>query len=188
MRGIYSFVLVFVFMASALMIAGAQGRIEKSLSEGTLTAMEIENASFARFELEENTDAIIEETIDSEVKAGNHNGFILNKKIAGELQKYYDSIKEDPALGARASFFEVKTSGLSKNFTPKTKPLKSLKSIEKNCKTIVVNLKEHVFLVRFEFTGGILRDKAILGRIKTRNSEQYFLLLPSYSIERLVVA
>ena len=188
MRGVYSFVLVFVFMVCALLIASTQGRARESLSSGTLTAMEIEKASFKRFELEENTDALIEETIDSAIMTGNHDGFIVNKKIASALLHYYREMEGKKGLGMETRFFEIKTKCLSKNFTPTTCNLKALKAVDKYCKTIVVNLKEHVFLVRFEFTGGILKDNAVLGRIKTPNSEQYFLLLPGYSLERVVVA
>ena len=77
---------------------------------------------------------------------------------------------------------------LTTHFTPRKKELTPLSSLEHNCKTIVFNVKEHVFLVQFEFTGGLMRDKAVIGIISKENAEQYFLLLPGYSVEKVVLA
>jgi len=181
MRGIYSFVLVFAFTASLLLVIFTAGIAREKLSESELAAARIEKISFQRFQLEENTDAIIEESIQFGILAGQRDGEALNKFISLNLELFYSG-KE------KIEFFEVNIRDLTAHFTPIKKELTPLKSLEQNCKTIVLNIKEHVFLVQFEFTGGLMKDKAVLGRIKEGNAEQYFLLLPGYSIEKVIVA
>lgn len=188
MKGIYSFVLVFIFSVCLLFLIHVSGAVREKLAEGSRIAMEIERASFLRFQLEENTDSIIEETIEREILAGNRNGKTLNEKISETLEAYFESIEHETGLGAKIEFFEVNTGNLSKQFTPTTDKLKKIKKLKEYCKTIVVNAGESVYIVHFYFTGGLLKNKAILGRIRTEKTEQYFLLLPGYSIGRTVVA
>jgi len=180
MRGIYSFVLVFAFTASLLLVISTTGIAREKLSEGELVAARIEKISFQRFQLEENTDAIIEESIQTGILTGNRDGETLNIFISSSIEKFYSKQKE-------IEFFEVNTRDLTTHFTPRKKELTPLVSLEQNCKTIVLNIKEQVYLVQFEFTGGLMRDKAVLGRIREGNAEQYFLILPGYSIEKVVV-
>ena len=70
MRGVYSFVLVFAFTASLLLVISTTGIAREKLSEGGLAAARIEKISFQRFQLEENTDAIIEESIQFGILTG----------------------------------------------------------------------------------------------------------------------
>ncbi|MCX6802600.1 MAG: hypothetical protein NT067_05840 [Candidatus Diapherotrites archaeon] len=187
MRGVYSFTLVFVFAACVVAMAGVAGIARAKLAEGSLAAMEIERASFLRFQLEENTDSIIGETIENEIRAGNREGAVLNEKISGSLTAYFDAIEKEQGLGGSIEFFEISTSGLSVQFTPATENIKKIENLAQYCKTVVVNAKEHVFLVQFRFTGGLMKNRAVLGIIRVGGSEQYFLLLPGYSIDRTVV-
>ena len=186
MRGIYSFVLVFVFIACLLFLIHGAGIVRGKLAEGSGIAMEIERTSFIRFMLEENTDAVIEETIEMEVKLGNREPGALNRKIAENLLAYFRGM-EGEQQGAKVEFFEVNIVSLSKHFTP-TGKLGELKGIEEYCSTSVTSTGKNVFLVDFRFTGGLMKNTAVLGRISSGKAEQYFLLLPGYSAERVVVA
>lgn len=187
MRGVYSFTLVFVFTAILVLLLGASTETGKTLNEGSQRAMEIERASFVRFQLEENTDSIIEKTILKEIKAGNHNGESLNEKISTNLLNYFNQMELSPNQGTKIEFFEVNSSALSKQFTPITNPSKKLSGLKKYCKTIAVNLKERVFLVEFYFTGGLMKNRAVLAKIRVGKAKQYYLLLPGYSVKKMVV-
>ena len=188
MKGVYSFTLVFIFAACAVAMVAGAGAARAKLGEGSLSAMEIERASFLRFMLEENTDAMVAETIEQEMLAGSTEGEALNAKIAAALEQYFGGMEKEQGLGGKIEFFEIGTSGLSEQFTPATGNLKKIGGISQYCKTVVVNIKEHVFLVQFRFTGGLMKNRAVLGIIRVGGSEQYFLLLPGYSIEKTVVA
>ena len=181
MRGIYSFVLVFVFIACLVLLTHANGIVKQKLAEGSDTALAVERASFYRFQLEENVDSIIEGTIDTEITLGNREPISLNKKIAVGLDAYFRGMQ-----GKEIEFFEVNTAHLSKQFTP-TGRLDKLESVEEYCKTSVMAVEEHVYLVKFHFTGGLMRNRAVLGRIRAGKAEQYFLFLPGFTIDRLVV-
>ena len=74
MKGIYSFLLVTVFIFCAVLLMAQGNNIRESLLEGTQTAMEIERASFIRFQIEENTDSIVTQTIEREIRLGNRSG------------------------------------------------------------------------------------------------------------------
>ncbi|MFH1235251.1 MAG: hypothetical protein V1493_06575 [Candidatus Diapherotrites archaeon] len=187
MKGVYSFTLVFVFAACVVAMAADAGIARAKLAEGGLAAMEIERASFLRFQMEENTDSIIAETIENEVIAGNRESAALNPKICGNLEKYFNAMESEKGLGGKIEFFEINTANLSEQFTPVAGNFKKIEGLEKYCKTAVLNLKEHVFLVQFMFTGGLMKNRAVLAVIKVGGAEQYFLVLPGYSIEKTVV-
>jgi hypothetical protein len=187
MKGVYSFTLVFVFAACVVAMVAGAGIARAKLAEGSLAAMEIEHASFLRFQLEENTDSIILGTIENEIRAGNRESASLNSQISGNLEKYFKAMESEKGLGGKIEFFEIGTSGLSRQFTPATENLKKIEGLEKYCKTAVLNLKEHVFLVQFMFTGGLMKNRAVLAVIKIGGAEQYFLVLPGYFIEKTVI-
>jgi len=181
MRGIYSFVLVFIFIACLVLITHANGIVKQRLAEGSDTALAVERASFTRFQIEENIDSIIEETIETEITLGNRNPVSLNKKIAASLEAYFREMQ-----GEGIEFHEVSTSTLSKQFTP-TGMLEPLEGMERYCTTLVAMETEHSYLVRFYFTGGLMVNRAVLGKIRKGNAEQYFLLLPGFTLERRVL-
>ncbi len=184
MRGIYSFVLVFAFIFFGALLAGTGAEIGKSMSAGLETALEAERASFARFQLEENTDFVVRQIIESEILAGNTSGGLVNKRIAEGLERLYFESGEKNS-GIEIKFFESRVT--SSGFIP-GEMKKPLKGIEKYCKTVIVRVKENVFLARFEFTGGLMKNTAITGQISAGKARQFFRLLPGYSIEEVVVA
>jgi len=187
MKGIYSFLLVTVFIFCAVLLMAQGNNIRESLLEGAQTAMEIERASFIRFQIEENTDSIVTETIEREIQFGNRSGNTVNQKILMELEKYFGALEKENGLGVEIEFYNIPTNQLSKNFTPTTKPQERSLELNEKSETLVVSVKEHIYLTTFQFTGGLMRNNAVLGVISCGESEQYFLLLPGYTVIKEVV-
>ena len=184
MRGVYSFVLVFAFIVCLLVLLQSSAAVRSELADGTITAMEIERASFLRFQLEENVDAIIEQTLDIEGLAGNLDDFTLNELICTKLQTYFLLAGAEKGLGGEIGFFLVDTHALDKQFTPSPGKLEPVFALKGYTKTVTYRVKGKTVKADFYFTGGVMKNKAIIARIRVGKTEQYMLVLPGYTVER----
>ncbi len=180
-KGLIAFVLVFFFILIYfnLVYSLSSFNSEKNFAEAKL--IEIENTSFKRNLLENTIDSVIEEEIKKEIAFGTTEPKKLNEKISEKLIEVFSVLEEkeiefkEANSGKKYSKIKIRGKKVEKEF------------LEKNSKTIVINLKETVYLVEFIYTGGLEKNNLIGAEIKEKNSNRNFFIPFNYSVKQVAV-
>jgi len=186
LRGIFTFALAFTLTAALLSIALLGPGLGEKMREAEATAMEMERNNFLRSMVEKNVDSIIGETIEREIRNRNYDPEKINSAIGKELKEYFERIEEEFGEEPKIEFFLAEEKNIFRG-VPVNGEFLELQNPEALFKTIVVNIKEHLFLVECSFTGGKNRGLAIAGKISSGHASTYFLIPAGYSVKKAVV-
>jgi len=186
LRGIISFTLAFALAAALLLTASLEKSAGERLGEAKSVAVEIERNSFLRSALEENIDALIERTLESEIRKGNIEPEKISSEIERNLLELFSEFEREFSKEPKIEFFLI-DSGTVFRGVPTAEEFLEIRGLEKLFKTIVVSPEEHVFLAEITYTGGEGRRTLLAGKISSAHSTSYFLLPAGYTVKKTVV-
>jgi len=177
-KGIFCFLLLLAAIALETNFLNESIEADKILAQGKTIAFEAEKASFIRTTIENNTDAIVRESLQQAIMLNipqEELKLFVNKKLAllfaaaeneykGEIKVQFRTM-ECPASG-----------GLSlEDF------------LNENSTALIVSVKGKTVLAEYTFTGGLLRNCFVEAEIAGERTKTVFRLPPGYSIKATVV-
>ena len=181
-HAVLSFVLVLLFLAGCMILLGAVNSKHAKTEEAQAYAIEMEKANFFRMLLEENTDAVIENTIFEEINKKNSEPNSIRGRIAEELYEFFKEIEEKYGENPKISFFEANY--FSKKYSsihsvPK-EPLKK-KTLSECFKVIVFEEKKNVHFVEAYYTGCLGKDRIVFAVVEFPYSGISYVIPLDYS-------
>lgn len=187
-RGLFSFVLVLVFLLAALELGGIGAESGRQTGTAMRYALEMEQAGLVRNEIERNFDEVIGGALARGVAAGNLDAELLKIEISDAVVVF--AMEEELIHNRNPSvmFGIVRKTG--KGYTGmletggtglSAEELRSLFSV------LVLNISEGVFVAEFVFTGGLLRDRALGAEIEFDGYAQLFVVPVGYTRRVVVV-
>ena len=149
-KGFFCSVLSVLIAATMLFFLSATMQTKNKLDNAVASAIELEQADFARFQIEENIASVIEETMREELAKHNTDSVMLNMKISDKLEKLLKRFEErfSCSLYITDGFNRFKLEGLSE-----------LSS------TIVIEVENELgkgYYAEYVFTGGLLKNKRVV--------------------------
>ena len=134
-----------------------------------LSALELEEADFIRFQLEENIAYIVRKTLEQGL--GNEaDSIILNQQIANKLEKMLKKFANE----SRAEIDLYITDGFTRE---------NFGNLAELSRTIIIKgQKGGASYAEYVFTGGLLKNKRIVVEIKVDKSSSLFEIKPGYTI------
>ncbi|MCX8190043.1 MAG: hypothetical protein N3F05_02325 [Candidatus Diapherotrites archaeon] len=165
-NGFFSAILLIVF--STLLIATiASYRNELViLREAHITTIEMERASFERFQIEENLSKIIKETLESELSKNNTDSFLLNSVVNKKIANAYERFKKH--FGCELYI----TDGIN-NYR--------FSGLSDLSRTIVVE-SSGLKIAEYTYTGGAMKNKRVVCKIRKGKAYVFASLVPGYTI------
>ena len=180
--GIFSFVLVLLFIAVEFAMLGAQNEIAGESAKTQALLMQMERASYLRNEIELNSDFLIGKVMENELRGGNYDPEAINEKICSALFGYFMDVESAYAVHPSIKFYSAFASSSEYQELPsKMKvPLQEF-DICTNSKVIVVKGLGN-YSAEFAYTGGIFKDRAVFAEIVYGNYSQVFVIPFDYTI------
>jgi hypothetical protein len=158
-KGLFCFLIVLCF-ASIETAQQQEALIEKkSFEETKALCLEIESLDLKRTMLEENTDFLIKQTLEEQVRNGNTDN---------------EQIKQ--AVNEKIILFLEKASGNKLE----------QESLDDNSKVLVINY-ENFYLAEYSYTGGILKNNKFSLKLGTENAEKEFEIPIGYFLRTTVL-
>ena len=181
-RGIMSFVLVIIFIALEFAMLGAQNEIAKEVGKAQVLLMQMEKASYVRNEIEQNSDFLIENVMENELRGRNYDPEAIKGKVCSALFGYFGNVQAAYAGNSSVKFYSAFASSSEYQELPsKMKvPLQEF-DICTNSKVIVVKGLGN-YSAEFAYTGGIFKDRAVFAEIVYGNYSQVFVIPFDYTI------
>lgn len=152
--------VMFFFLFSTI---NARAKIEKAV----INALELEEADFVRFQLEENSAYIIRKTLEHGLSS-DADSIILNQQIASKLESFFKNF----ATESQAEIDLYITDGFTKQ---------NLENLAELSRTIIIKEKNASY-AEYVFTGGLLRNRRVFAEIKVGRSVSLFEIKPGYTI------
>lgn len=152
------------------------------VSNSVLYSMEVEKANYVRTEVEQNSDFLIEKTIE---RSNSSEGFSVKKEVENALYGYFSSVQsfyDSP----RVEFFFANSNPKNRNLLAFTNGKKFSKNFEDRFKTIVFSEKDFK-VVEVKYSGGIFKDKQLYALISSSYQKTIFLFPVGYSVKKVVV-
>ncbi len=175
-------------LLAAVLILGfaVSGSRQHQIADAALEqAIEAEQANFERALLEQNSDRIVEKTLETELQKGELDPTKINEAIARNLMNFFEKTELE-LEGIR--FYWVETTPESYNRILELEPHELDEGkIEEITKTIVVK-KGPLVVGETVFTGGTNQNQAIVARIENPEWKDFFLVPIGYSICVEVIA
>jgi hypothetical protein len=170
MKGFFCSVLSVLVAVTMLFFLFATIQTKNRFSDAVASAIELEQLSFARFQIEENIASVIEETMREELAKHNTDSVILNMRISDRLEKLLKRFEEHFGcdLYITDGFNRFKLEGLNE-----------LSS------TIVSEVENELgkgYYAEYVFTGGLLKNKRVVCELKEGNATALASILPGYTI------
>ena len=181
-RGIMSFVLVIIFIALEFAMLGAQNEIAKEVGKAQVLLMQMEKASYVRNEIEQNSDFLIENVMENELRGRNYDPEAIKGKVCSALFGYFGNVQAAYAGNSSVKFYSAfATSSEYQELPPKIKvPLQEFELCA-NSKVLVV--KDFAsYSAEFSYTGGIFKDRAVFAEIAYGNYSLVFVIPFDYAI------
>ena len=180
-KAFFSFILVLAFIFFLLSFLSSSSYLQKKLDGSLRLSLELDKSSFERSMIEQNTDFLIEKTIEN---------MVLKKKVTSlEIHSAVNSILLDYFQSVRAfSFFEADFPFLNDYAKLSTAGAVPLIALSDEFKVNVVKLGERLFLVDLSYAGGSSGKMLVFAVFNSPDINQFFLFPFSYSVRKLVVS
>lgn len=169
------FASIFALLTAVLLlgIGMAQNRSQNAFAEALQGMIEGEQNNFLRSMLEENTDNVIEKTLETELLLGETNPETVNRAIAENLFSFFQET-ENANPNIRFYWVETTPESYDRILLLETHAL-SAEEIASMSKTIVIR-KESLAIGETVFAGGEQENKAIVAHIHSPNHADFFLV------------
>ncbi len=169
------FASVFALLTAVLLlgIGNSQNRSQNAFSEALQGMTEGEQNNFVRSMLEENTDTVIEKTLEQELLLGETDPAIVNRAVAEKLFRFF---QETETANQNIHFYWVETTPESYDriLLLETHSL-GIEEIESMSKTIIIR-KEGLAIGETVFAGGENQNRAMVAHIRSPNHADFFLV------------
>ncbi len=182
-RGIFSFVLVLLFIALEFAMLGAQNEIGKEIGKTQVLLMQMERASYVRNEIEMNSDFLIGKVMENELKKKNYDPEAIKGRICYALFGYFGNVQATYAENPSVEFY----SAFATSSEYQELLLKIGESLQEfdlcaNSKVLVVKIGKN-YTAEFAYTGGIFKDGIVFAEIAFGNYSQTFAIPFDYTIK-----
>ena len=172
-KGFFCFLLLLAAIALETNFLNESIEADKILAQGKTIAFEAEKASFIRTVIENNTDAIVRESLQQAILLN-----IPQEKIKDFVNK---KLMELFAATEEEYTEEIKVRFSTSNGLPIEEFL------NKNSIVIVITVEGKTILAEYTFTGGLLKNEFVQAEIAGEQTNLLFKLPPGYSIKTTVV-
>lgn len=182
-RGIFTFVLVLIFIQSAAVMSGIAAEQQHSLSDARTLSLQMERARLVRQEIEVAVGRTIEKTMLSELSSGNKNPKAIGAKIAENLVLVFGQFGESYSQNPRVEFFIGNYYGggyLRLLGAEGEKP--EAREIENYFRVLVLHAGAKAYSAEFTYTGGEMKSRVLYAKISTENFSQVFVIPIGYKI------
>ena len=182
-KGLFSFVLVFAFCFFLLAFLSFNAFSQSKLSDSFNTALMLEKSNFERSIIEQNTDFLIERTIELQaLKKQVSSGQIL-AAINSSLTAYFQKINSSGSF----SFFTAEFP-FQKYSQILEIPAIPFHSFTDEFKVNAVKLEKNLYLVDAGYAGGLFGNRLVFALSNSKAEKQFFLIPFKYNIRKLVVS
>ena len=172
-KGFFCFLLLLAAIALETNFLNESIEADKILAQGKTIAFEAEKASFIRTAIENNTDAMVRESLQQAI--------MLN--IPQEELKLFVNGKLAGLFAATEGEYN---SEIKVRFTTSDgMPLPEF--LNENSTALIVSVKGKTVLAEYDFTGGLQRNCFVEAEIAGERTKTVFRLPPGYSIKATVV-
>ena len=180
-KAFFTFILVIAFAFFLLFFLSASLAMQKNSGNALRLSLMLEKSSLERFVLEQNTDFLIEKTIESQALKKQLTSEQVKLAINSSLSNYFQS-------NDGFSFFETEFPFLNNYSKLSTANAVPLLALSDEFKVNVVRLEKHLFLVEASYAGSISGKKLVFGAFNSADINQFFLIPFGYSVRKLVVS
>lgn len=181
-RGIFTFVLVLIFLQGYLVLAGmgnAQHGLE--LAEGYLAEMEI--TSSARLQIESGIDFVVEETMRQEITEGNINSTAMEDRVSARLCTLFREIEAGYGKNPEVKFRTADFSGGSYlRLLEREGEVQDCGKLAEYFSIVVVNAGRNAYDAEFVWTGGESGRRVVYATIEFPEFMQVFAIPLGYSL------
>ncbi len=183
-KGIFCFLLLLSAIALETNFLNESIEADKILAQGKTIAFEAEKASFIRTVIENNTDAMVRESLQQAILLNipqEELKLFVNGKLVllfAETEKEYNS-----KIKVQFKGYDAET---KMQFTT-SDGLQFEDFLNNNSTALIVSIKGKTVLAEYDFTGGLQRNNFIEAEIAGDNTKTVFRLPPGYSIKATVV-
>ncbi len=169
------FASIFALLTAIVLLGlGTSQNGSQNAFAGALQGMtEGEQNNFVRAMLEENTDTVIEKTLELELRTGETNPETVNRAIAEKLFQFFQET-ENANQGIRFYWVETTPESYDRILLLETHFL-SIEEIEAMSKTIIIR-KEGLAIGETVFAGGENQNRAMVAHIRSPNHADFFLV------------
>lgn len=181
-RGIFSFVLVALFIAMEFAMLGAQDEIAKEIGKTQILLMQMEKASYVRNEIEQNSDFLIGKVMENELNGRNYDPEAIKGEVCSALFDYFGDAESAYAESPSVKFYSAfATSSEYQELLLKIgEPLQEF-DLCANSKALVVKIGGN-YTAEFSYTGGIFKDRIVFAEIAYKNYSLAFVIPFDYAI------
>jgi len=180
-KAFYSFVLVLAFAFFLFSFLSNSAVLQKKLDDSLRISLALEKSSLERSMLEQNSDFLIEKTIESMALKKQLTSLEINLAVNSALLDYFQSLRD-------FSFFEAEFPFLNNYSKLSTVAAVPLIALSDEFKVNVVKLGGHLFLVDVSYAGGFSGKKLVFAVFNSPDISQFFLIPFGYSVRKLVVS
>ena len=177
--GILSFTLILLFLPTYFSAIEIHSMHLQKIQESQIIAIELEKAALQRKELEENTDFLIQITLQECLQKRELNPNKIKQEIIQELKQFFEKQEKIHPSNPKIEFFEGKI--LEKNYYSIKKTSKAL-AFEKIISVFSVDLGFGKSIVTAIFHGGIEKNKVVFAEIIFPYTKTLFVLPIEYTI------
>ncbi len=181
-RGIMSFVLVLLFIATEFAMLEAGDKIAEGIAGTKVLLMQMERAAYVRNEIEQNSDFLIGRVMENELKRKNYDPEAIKGKICSALSGYFGNVElayaENPSVKFYSAF--ATSSEYQELLSEMKTPLQEFELCA-DSKVLVVKIGGN-YTAEFSYTGGIFKDRVVFAEIAYGNHSQAFVVPFDYAI------
>lgn len=180
-RGIFTFVLVLLFIQSAAVMSGIAAEQQRSVSSARTLALEMERARLVRQEIEAAADSVIERTMSAELSSGNKNPEAIRAKIAENLVSVFAQFEGAYPQNPRVEFFigNYYGGGYLRLLNAEGKAPEA-RELENYFRVLVLHAGGNVYAAEFTYTGGEMKSRVLYAKIETEKFTQVFVIPIGY--------
>ncbi|MFH1697033.1 MAG: hypothetical protein ABH854_03955 [Candidatus Diapherotrites archaeon] len=180
-HGLFSFVLVLLFMEAALLLSDAGIMQQEKAAQATGLAMQIERASFTRLEIETAVDRTIDATMQQALLTGIRDPKLIEEMLASNLIALFSQFESARPGNPELHFYMGEHYGgsylrlLNSSGTPVSK-----KALKECFKVLVLSTGHNTYIAEFSWTGGAIGSTVAYAEIKNENFRQLFAIPTGY--------
>ncbi|MEM4662711.1 MAG: hypothetical protein QXM75_01690 [Candidatus Diapherotrites archaeon] len=166
-RAFFTSVFILLIVSALLGLLASYAKEWEILNNAHAIAIEMESMGFIRYQIEENINKVIKETIEEELSNKNTDSFSLNKTVNKKIIALLEYFKK--GFGC-----EVYVSDGTKKL-----PVSNLNDLSR---TLVIEA-EGVIIAEYTYTGGAMKDKKLVCELKGNKVKAFVFVLPGYTVK-----
>ncbi|MDO8537368.1 MAG: hypothetical protein Q7S21_00625 [archaeon] len=186
-KALFSFVFIALFVLMQLELQTINAEKTKKLSNSVNQSIEAEKLNLIQSLIEENSDKIIEEKLQEALLLQQSDNEIIKLEANSELFAFFSELEKQYSSNPKIEFFftEINSNNYETLFESLGEKL-SLQKLNESSKVNVLNAYGKSIAAEYHFTGGMQKNKTIVGIISSENAKQLFVIPRDYTISKSV--